>query len=347
MKEIIQALLILFLLGLAAITSASEISIISASRLRLRRLASEGSKAARMILKILETPERFFSTILVSNNIVDTLIAVLVAAMVIRIMGESGLEIAVSTAVAAFLIIVFEVTAKTIAANYSEKMSLFLARPMQVMIKIFAPVVFGFEIIINRIVKLIGARTGSRPSLVTDDEIRALIKIGQEEGSLQKEKYGMITKIFDFSDAIVKKSMTSKKEIVAIDLNSRIDDIIDRVMESGYSRFPVYKDSPDNIVGLINMKDLLSLSYNKDLIVLQDIVYPATYIAGSKKVTELLKEFQKGHTHLAIVTDDKGKVDGIITLEDILEEIVGEIEDEHDVRVNNPGFSNGKIRPER
>lgn len=335
MKELIQAISIFVLLLIAAITAASEISIISSSRLRLRRLMSEGSKAAKIILKILETPERFFSTILVANNIVDTLIAVLVTAVVIRLMGESGLEVVISTAVAAFLIIVFEVTAKTIAANYAEKMSLFLARPMQVMIRVFSPVVIGLEVIINTIVKLLGAKPGKKPSLVTDDEIKGLIKIGREDGTLQKEKYGMITKVFDFSDALVKKTMTPKKDIVAIDVNAKIDTIIDIVTESGYSRLPVYKDNPDNIIGVINMKDLLSLSYNRDLIVFQDIVYPATFVAGSKKITELLKEFQKGHTHLALVTDDKGKLEGLVTLEDLLEEIVGEIEDEYDVRASN------------
>lgn len=334
MNAIVESILIIFLLALAAITAASEISIISASRIKLRRLASDGSKAAKTLLKILQTPERFFSTILVTNNVVDTLIAVLVTAVVIRIIGENGVEVVISTAVAAFLIIVSEVTSKTIATNYSERMSLMLARPVQIMIKISAPIVFGFEVIINFILKILGAKPSSKTSLVTDDEIRALIKIGQEEGSLQKEKYGMITRVFDFSDAIVKNTMTPKKDMVAVDINGKLDEIIEKVLESGYSRLPVYKDNIDNIIGVINMKDLLSLSYNKDLILFQDIVYPATYVVSSKKVTELLKEFQKGHTHMAIVTDDKGKIEGVITLEDLIEEIVGEIEDEYDVRAN-------------
>ena len=255
--------------------------------------------------------------------------------MVIRLIGVGVLEVVISTLTASFLIIVSEVTAKTIATRNSEKMSLFLARPVQWMIKVFSPLVRGFEIITNLLVRLIGGKTTGKPSLVTDEEIKALIKLGQEEGTLQKEKYGMITKVFDFSDALVKKVMTPKKEMVSIDVNSKFDEILDKVVESGYSRLPVCKDSPDNIVGIINMKDLLSLSYNKDLIVLQDIMYPATFVTGSKKVSELLKEFQKGHTHLAVVTDDKGKVEGIVTLEDLVEEIVGEIEDEYDVRASN------------
>jgi CBS domain containing-hemolysin-like protein len=335
MKELIQVIAIFFLLLVAAITAASEISIISVSRLRLRRLASEGSRRAAIILKILETPERFFSTILVSNNVVDTLIAVLVTAIAIRFMGQSGWEVVVSTIVGALLIIVFEVTAKTIATNYSERMSLYLARPMRLLIKLFSPVIIGFEVVINAILRTIGARTFAKASLVTDEEIRAMIKIGQEEGSLQKDKYSMITKVFALHDAVVKSVMTPKKDIFSISAIAGIDDILARVMESGYSRIPVYTDSPDNISGIINMKDLLMLSSNKDLVVLHDIIYPPTIVHESKKVTELLKEFQKGHTHIAVVVDDQKKVKGIVTLEDLVEEIVGEIEDEYDVRVNN------------
>ncbi|MCX5678044.1 MAG: hemolysin family protein [Candidatus Omnitrophica bacterium] len=334
MKALLQSIIILFLLILTAVTSALEISIISMSRLRLRRLASEGSRRAAIILKILETPERFFSTILVSSSVVGTLIAVLMTAIVIRFMGEGGWEIVVSTAVVAFLIIVFEVTAKTIAANYSERMSLFFARPMRLLIRIFSPLVIGFEVIINAILKAIRAKTLSKASLVTDEEIRAMIKIGQEEGSLQKEKYSMITKVFALHEAVVKNVMTPKKDIFSISASSNIDDILNKVLESGYSRIPVYSGSPDNISGIINMKDLLMLSSNKDLVVLQDIVYPPTIVNESKKVVELLKEFQKGHTHIAIVVDSQDKVQGIVTLEDLVEEIIGEIEDEYDVRVN-------------
>jgi len=119
---------------------------------------------------------------------------------------------------------------------------------------------------------------------------------------------------------------------VLIDVGANIDSILDKVLESGYSRLPVYKDKPDNIIGVINMKDLLNLSVNRDLVILQDIIYPPVFVPDSKHVAELLKEFQKGHTHLAIIIDSYGKIQGLVTMEDLLEEIVGEIEDEHDIR---------------
>ena len=335
MNEFFKSILVIFLLLLAAITAGAEISIISASRIRLRRLASEGSRRAALVLRMLETPQRFFSTILVSNNVIDTLIAVLVTAVVMRFIGEGGWEVLVSTIVASFLIIVFEVTAKTIAANNSEKLSLLLARPMSIFIKVFAPLVVGFEVIITAVLKIFNINTQSKSPLVTDEEIRALIKLGQEEGSLHKDKYSMISKVYALHDAVVKNVMTPKKDIFAISAGSNIDDILSRVLESGYSRIPVYKDAADNIVGIINMKDLLMLSANKDLVVLQDIMYAPSFVNESKKVTDLLKEFQKGHTHIAVVVDSRNNIQGVVTLEDLVEEIVGEIEDEYDVRVNN------------
>ncbi len=330
--KIIEIILLIILLAFAAITAASEIAIIVTSKVKLRKRAAEGSRRAKIILTILETPERFFGTILVANNIVDALIASLVTAIIIHFMGEKGWVVIFATAIVSFLIIVSEVAAKTLAARHSEKISFFLARPIRLLISILSPVVRIFEVITNAIVNLIGGKTQGKTSLVTEEELRALIKIGEEDGVLQKDKYKMLTKVFDFSETVTRSVMKPKSEMVSIDIDANLEAILDKVLESGYSRLPVYKEREDNIIGIINMKDLLNLSVNRSLIVLQDILYPPTFVPGSKKVTDLLKDFQKGHTHIAIVLDPKGMVEGIVTLEDILEEIVGEIEDEYDIR---------------
>ena len=336
MQIIIELIFLIILILFAAVTAGSEIAIVAASRFKLRKLAAEGSKAAKTVLRIREVPERFFGSILVSNNIVNSLIAVLVAAGIIRMAdGKEGWAVAAATLLSAFLIIVAEVTAKTLAARYADRMALVIAVPVQVLINILVPVVKIFEVITATLANLLGGRSSAKASLVTEDEIRAVIKVGEEEGVLHKDEYRMLTKVFDFGDAVVKSVMTGKKDIFSIDVNANLDDIIDMIIESGYSRIPVYKGSPDEIIGIVNMKDLLSLLQHRELIVMQDIVYPATFVAGSKKVTELLTEFQKGHTHLAVVTDEAGAVQGIVTLEDLIEEIVGEIEDESDVRANN------------
>lgn len=331
---ILSIIVIILLLLAAALTAASEISIIAVSRFKLRRIAASGSKSARIVLKILEAPEKFFSTILVLNNVVDTLIAAIITVMMVEMFGENK-GIIFATVIASLAIIVFEVVAKTLAAIHSEKISLMLARPVRGLITLFSPVVKGLVHVTNFILRIVSSQVQTKPTLVTDEELKALIKITAEEDIPHKEKYKMLSKVFDFSDAIVKNVMTAKKDIISINVDAPFDEILEKVLESGYSRIPVYKGDPDNVIGIINMKDLLSLSFNKGLVVLQDIVYPATFVSSSKKVSELLREFQKGHTHLAIVHNEQNKIDGIVTLEDLVEEIVGEIEDEYDVRASN------------
>lgn len=326
--DIILVIGLIILVFLDVFTAASEISIIAVSRLRLRRLAKDGSNPARIILKILETPERFFGTILVANNVVCSLIAAIITVIAVYIFG-AAMGVILATIIASLIIIGFETIAKTYAARHSEKLSLFIAKPVETTIFILSPMVRGLSYITNFFVNLMGGKEKSA-FLVTEDEIRTFIKIGEEEGTLHKDHYMMLSKVLDFSKTLVRSVMTPKSEIVSMDITSNIDDMLEKAVESGYSRFPVYKDSPENIVGLMNMKDLLNVVVNKDLIVFQDIISPPVFVPGSKKVTELLREFQQGHTHIAIVKDEAGKVEGMITLEDLLEEIVGEIKDEHD-----------------
>ena len=332
MEIIFELTLLVILLLIGALTAASETSIVAASIIKLRRLAADGSKTARMILKILEAPEKFFGTIVVANNIVNSFIAALVTAVIISLIGENSKSILIAALISAFFIIVFEVAAKTLSAGNPVRISLALVRMVRVLIFIFSPAVRALSVITNFIVNLMGGRTKGKPSLVVEDEIKALIRIGEEESPSYKDKYRMLSKVFEFGDTIVKTVMVPKDKMMRIDINAGIEDILDNVLESGYSRLPVYKDRPDNIIGVINMKDLLGLSINRDLVILQDIIYPPVFIPESKNVAELLKEFQKGHTHLAIVVDSRGKVQGLVTLEDLLEEIVGEIQDEYDIR---------------
>ncbi|MFH0839411.1 MAG: hemolysin family protein [Candidatus Omnitrophota bacterium] len=324
----LYALSLIILLLLAAVTAASEISFIAISRLRLRKLASDGSKPAQIILKIMEAPEKFFGAILITNNIIDALITALIAAILISVAGEAK-GVLFATIIAAFLIIFFEVLAKSYAAMYAERLSLKLARPIYVLVRLLAPVASAFSVVINFITKITGG-TKKAKALITEEGIRAFIKIAQEDGTLLKERYLMLSRVLDLSKTVVRSVMTPKDQIVSFDVDSNIDDMPDKVIESGYSRFPVYKSGPENIVGIIKTKDLLNVVVNKGLVVLHDIISPPVIVPGSKKVTELLAEFQKGHTHLAIVTGENGKVEGLVTLEDLLEEIVGEISDEYD-----------------
>jgi CBS domain containing-hemolysin-like protein len=328
----INLILLVVLILLAAVTAASETAVVAASRLKLRRLAAEGSRAAKILLKILETPERFFGTILVANNVVDVLLASIVTAMTIYFVGNESKGVFLATVIVSAVIIIAEVSGKTLAAKNPVKLSLALAEAVRFLIWVFSPVVKVLAAITNAIVNLVGGRTSGKASLVLEEEVRSFIKLGELEDSLHREKYKMLSKVFDFSDVLVRAVMTPKEKIVSVDVDAKIDDILSKALESGYSRLPVYKGSTEHIIGMINMKDLLSLSTSNGLIVMQDIIYPPVFIDSSKKVAELLKDFQKGHTHIAIVTGPGGSLEGLITLEDLLEEIVGEINDEYDVR---------------
>ena len=332
MKIIFELMFLVILLLIGALTAASETSIVASSIIKLRRLAADGSKPAMMILRILEAPERFFGALVVSNNVVNSFIASIITVIVISFSGASSKGVILATLTASFLIIVLEVAAKTISAGNHIRMALFLVRFVKILIFILSPAVNVLSVATNFIVNLMGGKTKGKPSLVVEDEIKALIRIGEEESPKHKDKYKMLSKVFEFSNIIVKAVMIPKDRMILIDIDANIDDILDKVLESGHSRVPVYKDKPDNIIGVINMKDLLNLSVNKELLILQDIIYPPVFIQDSKNVADLLKDFQKGHTHLAIVVDIYGKIQGLVTMEDLLEEIVGEIEDEYAVR---------------
>ncbi|MFA6610220.1 MAG: CNNM domain-containing protein, partial [Candidatus Omnitrophota bacterium] len=228
MTNIIEITILLILLVVVAITAASEISLVAVSRLRLRRLSSEGSKTAMLIMKILKMPAKFFGTILVSNNIVGALIAVIVTANLIRLAGEGQWVMFLATAISAGLIIIVEVTAKTVAARDPEKIAWIMARPTRHLMTVSAPIVRIFELVTEFIIRIVGGKAEGRQSLVTEEEIRALIKIGEEEGVLHKEKFRMLTRVFDFGKTIVRSVMTPRSNVFSVSVDSKIDDILDK-----------------------------------------------------------------------------------------------------------------------
>ncbi|MEK6733045.1 MAG: CNNM domain-containing protein, partial [Candidatus Omnitrophota bacterium] len=233
MKIIIELLLLIILLLIGALTAASETSIIASSIIKLRRLAADGSNTAKMILKILEAPERFFGTIVVANNVVNSLIASIVTVVIISLVGEGSKSVLIATLAASFFIIVFEVAAKTISAGSPVRIALSLVRMVKVLIFVLSPAVRALSVITNFIANLLGGKTKGKPSLVVEDEIKALIRIGEEEGPRHKDKYKMLSKVFEFSNTIVKTVMVPKDKIVSIDISANIEDILEKVLESG------------------------------------------------------------------------------------------------------------------
>jgi CBS domain containing-hemolysin-like protein len=236
-----------------------------------------------------------------------------------------------------FITVAFsEQAPKMIALQYPLQTSMWLSFPLKVFYTIFKPMILFLNFSANSFIRLIGLKPVTRDDIThSEEEIRYLISEGQKSGVIDSTEQQLIEKIFDFNDKLARDIMVSRNKIIALDIDDSRDKIVQRVIDEGYSRIPVFKDSIDNIIGVIYSKDLISATEYRELIVLTDILRPAYFVPETKQIGEILKDFQKKHIHLGIVVNEHGNVEGLITLEDIIEEIVGEIEDEYDIETRN------------
>ena len=309
--------------------SLSETALIAISKIRLRHLAEKGVKNARIAQRIVSHLDRLITTILVGNNFVNIGITAIGTAIFIHFFGPKW-GIIISTLVVAFFVLVFaEITPKVVSSQYPEKVSLFVARPMSFMIAVLRPIVNVFMTIVFFLIGLFGGKPKQRSALITEEELRLMIEVGKEEGAVSDEERKMLHRIFEFGDTHVGGVMVPNAEMAAIDVNATPEELLNVMVEEGHSRIPVYKGSRENIIGIIYARDLLHIWHNKGLIIVQDLIQPAYFVPGDKKVNELLKNFQRMKIQIAIVVDETKKAQGLVTLEDLIEEIVGEIEEEH------------------
>lgn len=229
-----------------------------------------------------------------------------------------------------------ELAPKMIALQYSLQISMWLSFPLKIIYTIFKPMIFVLNLASRGFIKLIGLKPMTKEDIHhSEREIRYLISEGRKTGVIDSTEHQLIEKIFDFNDKLARDIMVSRNNIVAINIDDIRDVIMQRVIDEGYSRVPVFKDSIDNIIGIIYSKDLISAAEFRELIVLTDILRPVYFVPETKQIGEILKDFQKKRIHLGIVVNEHGNVEGLITLEDIIEEIVGEIEDEYDIDTRN------------
>lgn len=328
--SIISIIIIVLSLIAIAILSSSESSFIAVNKIRIRSLMEKGDKRAKAVQKILDEHDRLFSAVILSGNLFAVLATSIGTVLALRYFGEDGIIIA--TIVMTFLIVVFgELAPKTFAVTHSEKVSLSLAKPIAFYIKLISPLVWIFKVSSNFIIKMLGGKEMPVSPLVTEEEIKTMISIGEKEGTLEEEEKDMLHKVFEFGDKVVTEAMVPRTEIVSIPEESTIEDALNLVSEAGYSRYPVIKESIDNVTGILYVKDILIKmaegKIQKDLPI-TELVREAYYIPENKMVTELLDEMQKNKFQIAIVMDEYGGTAGLITLEDIIEEIVGGLQDE-------------------
>jgi len=327
MERMVDYFLLILLLFFSGITSAAEIALVSISRVRLRYLIDKKSRPAMLIDRILRRPERLFGTILVSNNLANIWASALATALAISYFGSRGVVIA--TAAITFLVILGEVSAKTYATKHAEKIALTLGKPVKILIFILAPLVRIFTFLNRLVLKMFGEKDTRVFSPVSAEEIKMMIEVGGKEGIFPPDEKKMLHGVFAFYDTTVKEVMVPRVEITALDISEKPENIRQKIVESGYSRLPVYQGTLDNIIGILYSKDLLRIK-NEESTSLTQLLRPVYFVPESKKVKDLLKEFQRQKLHIAIVVDEYGGTEGLVTLEDLLEEIVGEIQDEYD-----------------
>ncbi|MDP3049206.1 MAG: hemolysin family protein [Thermodesulfovibrionales bacterium] len=323
---IIIALSIVFI----AVLSSSESSFIAVNKIRIRSLMEKGDSRAKAVQKILDEHDKLFSAVILSGNLFTVLATSIGTALALKYFGEDGIIIAII--VMTFLTVVFgELAPKTFAVTHSEKVSLLLARPVAFYIRLISPLVWIFKVTSNLIIRMLGGKKKPVSPFVTEEEIKTMINIGEEEGTLEEEEKQMLHKVFEFGDKVVTEAMVPRTEIVSIPDDSTVGDALKLVLEEGYSRYPVIKENIDSVTGILYVKDIVKqMAQGKieNYTPITEIVREAYYIPENKMVTELLDEMQKNKFQIAIVMDEYGGTAGLITLEDIMEEIVGGLQDE-------------------
>ncbi|MFH1126978.1 MAG: hemolysin family protein [archaeon] len=330
----IEIIILTILIILSGIFSGMETAIFSLSNIKVRNMVKQGKKGAKTLMKLKENPHKLLVTILVGNNAVNVAASALATFVVTKALGPTsvGLGLGIATGLMTFLLLVFgEITPKAIAHQNAEKISLLAAKPLAFMTRMVSPAVWILEKITGFLIKMIGGKPENHH--ITYDELRTTISVGAEEGIIRKDEEEIIHNIFDFSATSVEEIMIPRTDMFCLEANTRIKSALKMIPENRYTRIPVYKESLDNIVGILYVKDLIK--YNggkKDDLTIEKIARPPYFIPETKSLPLLLKEFRKKRIHMAIVVDESGGIEGLVTLEDILEEIVGEIYDETDAK---------------
>jgi len=317
------------LIGLSAFFSGLEVALVGIRKSKVVQLLNDGVKGSKALYKLKTNPSWMMSSVNLGNNLVNVGSSALATTVAIRLFGNDGLGIAVG--VMTFLILVFgEITPKTYCNANSTKIALRYAPVLLVFSYVFFPVVKFFEIITRGVVKISGS--GYEPPPITEDEIRGVIDQGHAEKALEKDEMDLVHGALKFDDTVVRSVMTPRTKMFTLNSKTILFEALHEINQNGYSRIPIYGSSPDDIVGFVHVRDVLKeLEKDNKMKNLEQISRKPVFVSQEKMVSALLKEMKGRQTHMAIVVDEHGGVEGLVTLEDLIEEIVGEIEDETDI----------------
>ncbi len=324
----VQVVILVILLGLSAFFSSAETALTTVNKMKMRSLADEGDKRAKLVLKLIDNPGKLLSAILIGNNIVNLSASSLTTTIAIEFGAD--VAVAIATGIITLLILIFgEITPKTIATIHSNELSLVYVYPIRFIMIVLTPVSFLINVLARIILFILRVDPNAKSDTMTEDELRTIVEVSHESGVIEEEEREMINNVFDLGDAKAKDVMVPRVNVVFADVESSYSELIDIFRENKFTRLPVYEETTDNVIGTINMKDLL-LFNNIEEFQVRNILREAYFTYEHKNISELLVEMREASYNIAIVLDEYGDTAGMITLEDILEEIVGEIHDEYD-----------------
>ena len=327
-SDAIQFLALIILICLSAFFSSAETSMTTVNKIRIQSLAEQGDKRASILLTVIEDSGKLLSTILIGNNIVNISASSLATTITMRLFGNAAVSI--STGIITLLVLIFgEITPKTMASLHAEKMALSYARIIHFLMFLLTPVIFLVNKMAKGVLTLLRVDDSVKGNTITEHELRTLVNVGHKEGVIETEERQMIYNVFDFGDSQAQDVMVPRIDVTFADVNSSYEDLIQLFREEKHTRFPVFEETTDNIIGIINVKDLL-LTDQKDF-TLRKILREAYFTYEYKKTSELLMEMKEHSVSFAVVLDEYGATSGIVTLEDLVEEIVGDIHDEYDI----------------
>lgn len=335
--DAINIIIILVLLLLSAFFSSAETALTTVNKLKMRSMAEEKNKAAKRVLKLHENPSKMLSAILICNNVVNLSASSISTAFAFSLCKRLGFEqntslaAGIATGILTILILIFgEITPKTSATIHSDKMALIYSSPIFIITKLLTPIIFVIDKVTQFILFLLRIDTSGKNERITEDELRTFVDVSHEEGVIESEERKMITNIVDFGDSIAKDVMIPRLDICMVELSTSYEDLLSEFTENKFARMPVYDETIDNIVGIINLKDFVFYNGSKNDFKLSDLIREAHVTYEYKNVSELFLEMRKESIPMTIVLDEYGALAGLITMEDLVEEIVGEIRDEYD-----------------
>lgn len=326
--DFIQLLILILLIVLSAFFSSAETALTTVNKIRIRNLAESGNKKAITLTKVLERQGKMLSAILVGNNVVNLTASSMATTLALQIWSNRAVGFA--TGILTLVILVFgEISPKTISTLYSETISLKYARVIYGFMTVMTPVISAVNLLSMGFLRLVHVDPNRKRDAITEDELRTIVDVSHEEGVIESEERKIINNVFDFGDSVAKDIMVPRIDMAMVEVNASYDELIDIFREEKYTRMPVYEETTDNVIGIINMKDLLLIDRKGDFRI-RDLLREPLYTYEYKNTAELMVEMRQTSNNMIVVLDEYGATAGMITLEDLLEEIVGEIRDEYD-----------------